>query len=314
MIEANPTSPPPPYSDGRRTHARQLPRFTAPPSVWPPSTRRNSFSAFAGPSFPEAQITPYTLPAPAVRRKPVPPPPTHPVLNRTNISFFVANQHSQPSHSDTSQSTRSGQGRQRDSAPPILTPSIPALEEAAPVVTDSYSDGKCRVDKGKQRAPTFEIEPLPKRPRKVRRGHSVRRLFFTTNPNPSTSSSSSVASSRRAKSLKRAKDFVREQARLMSPARQQPRAPAARPTGGSSKRPLPSTPKPPRSLPAPRDSSPTPPPPPLPHPRRNRGSQAMFYMTNPSSTHPSSNGQPDTVSLLSELPRPRLDKGKGRAY
>lgn len=290
-----------------RVHPDQLPRFVAPPSVWPASTtRRNSFAAFIRPKSPvvslSAKITPYALPAATGVHKKPPPLAQPPPPDRTKRSFFVANQPSQSSRSDTSQSLRNGWERMRDSAPPILSPT-PTTPKNIPVPDIQQTEEKRRSEKGKQR--TVDTEGGTRR-RRARR--SIRRLFVTTNPNPSTSSASTT-STRRSKTIKRTAAFVREQARLRGITRQQPQEETkTQPAVGSLRRPLPPAPVAHRPLPDAKGSPPALPAP-LPQPRENLVNQTpVFYTTNPSSSHAT-----DTQSLASE-PRPRLDKGKGRAF
>lgn len=291
-----------------RVHPDRLPRFVAPPSVWPASTtRRNSFAAFIRPKSPDvslsAKITPYALPAATgVHKKPPPLAPVPAPPNKTKRSFFVANQPSQSSRSDTSQSLRNGWERMRDSAPPILSPT-PTTPKNIPVPDIQQTEEKHRPEKGKQR--TVDTEGGTRR-RRARR--SIRRLFVTTNPNPSTSSASTT-STRRSKTIKRTAAFVREQARLRGITRQQPQEETkTQPAVGSLRRPLPPAPVAHRPLPDVKGSPPALPAP-LPQPRENLVNQTpVFYTTNPSSSHAT-----DTQSLASE-PRPRLDKGKGRAF
>lgn len=288
-----------------RVHPDRLPRFVAPPSVWPASTtRRNSFSAFIRPKSSDvslsAKITPYALPAATgVHKKPPPLAPAPP--NKTKRSFFVANQPSQSSRSDTSQSLRNGRERMRDSAPPILSPTPTTPKNISS--TDIQQTEEKRLEKGKQRVVDAEGGTRRRRARR-----SIRRLFVTTNPNPSTSSASTT-STRRSKTIKRTAAFVREQARLRGITRQQPQEETkTQPAVGSLRRPLPPAPVARRPLPDVKGSPPALPAP-LPQPRENLVNQTpVFYTTNPSSSHAT-----DTQSLASE-PRPRLDKGKGRAF
>ncbi|KAI5115880.1 hypothetical protein M0805_001506 [Coniferiporia weirii] len=319
-------------SQFRRIYSDYLPRFAAPTSIWPSSTAPTA----AAPPLPtvhppvaardshHGKITPFVLPEPA----PIvlaPPPPKRTVRQRVHTSFFVMNPSSHSSHSEQSQPARHLRGTDApDTAPKRLHTAKKAgrvsVSQIGLTSMDAALQGVRRQDKGKQRAIEFEIEPISSTraaSTKMRRGQSLRRFFFTTNPNPSTASGSSSSSSHRSKSGKRVavEKYVRAQMQMQHKPRAnmtstlssaplvKPKETAARPSLDVLR---PATPEPKRhsetvpSINTPEMDS-------ISGPQKDPISNVQ---ANPASDERSDYAE----SVLSEIPRPRLDKGKGRAF
>ena len=303
-----------------RSNFLRLPHFTAPPSIWPP-TETPIESTVVRPSpvvreSPHGRVTPFELPTLATPALDPAPPPKHKKTRQSHRSlFFVANP---SSHSGSSSRSRSwSQKYIRPTSAQVVRVSS---REGKPDLLDDNVDEKdveiqkdgIRVDKGKQRAIDSGQEfPAPSRPRMSRK-QSFRRFFFTTNPSPSTASSSSTTSSKRRVSAKRAAvaEYVRNQMRQ-------------KPASGShfDSSPLPplvSVPESPARLAVSRErATPTrmPSVQEISPPTGKRQSKTLFFTANPNpSTYEVSGGLSDVSSPLSEIPQPRKDKGKQRAF
>ncbi|KAL5485660.1 hypothetical protein ACEPAI_6701 [Sanghuangporus weigelae] len=306
--------PEPPRRDLSRFHrlySDRLPHFTAPTSIWPSSVMHAS--TIDQPALPHAhgslreKTTPFSVPAPSpLIVKPSPPKRRQPRFS----GFFVANPSSHSSRSVRSQSLKDSRVRSAAKATnlDLLASDDPKLETG---LLNEKESNPTRVDKGKQRAVDFEIDPaLPERPR-VARKQSLRRFFFTTNPNPSTTSSSSTSSLGRSATARTAAvaDYVRDQIRRHRKAQQG----TSQPPVSTSAAAQPSITIPKMS---PRIASVEPEPNPvLQVQKKTRTSQTIFFTMNPSPSIPdSNNGCAEAESMFSEVPPPRNDKGKGRAF
>ncbi|KAL5526128.1 hypothetical protein ACEPAG_7466 [Sanghuangporus baumii] len=310
--------PEPPRRDLSRFHRLyldRLPHFTAPTSVWPSSVIHAS--TIDQHELPHAhgslreKTRSFSVPVPSpLIVKPSPPKRRQPTFS----GFFVANPSSHSSRSVRSVSLKDSRVRS-DRMPTKATNLDLLASDGAKLETGLLNEKEsdpARVGKGKQRAVDFEIDPaLPERPRVVRK-QSLRRFFFTTNPNPSTTSSSSTSSLGRSTTARTAAvaDYVRDQIRRHRKAQQGTPQPPKSTRAAA----LPSITTPekisPRITPVAPEPNPV-----LQESKKSRTSQTLFFTTNPSPSIPdSNNGRAEAESMLSDIPPPRKDKGKGRAF
>lgn len=281
-----PRSQPTSRSFLQRMHSRRLPRFVAPPSVWPSSRSSSEYNELPHSADHRHQNYHQGPPLPLGDENATSLNPKHASCPQGG-SFFVTNPTSNPSNGS------SGGGIVRSATAPLPDAYLPrpltriAESATSSIPTERWLKERKAVAKGKVRAthdPSI-AQPMPR----MSRARSLR-TFFTTNPSPSTYSSSTT-SSKRSKELKAQPELPNQQMEQTTPLTTLPVAATALKVESSQ------TPK--------RAASPS---------GRSRESRTIFFTTNPSP--PSVPDPGDTAiddSITDDNPRPRIDKGKGRA-
>lgn len=301
-----------------RSRFRRLPHFTAPSSIWPPTETPVS-TTLVPPPLPIAReslherITPFELPTLAPQIRISAPPKQRKTRRPRYSSFFIANPSNHSSNSARSHPPLSDQ-RVRPDHIPAKGSKVDLLEIDVEEKEMEDHLKVMRVDKGKQKAVNFGTGSRSPPRQRMSRKQSIRR-FFTTNPSPSTASSSSTSSKKTANSKRAAvTDYVRNQMRQKPPAGSHldsiplpPPVPALRPL-------------PPIVIPEKVKSGLRQAPmqqilPSQPPPAGKRQSQTLLFAANPDpSTHNPPSDHASTSSSISEIPPPRKDKGKARAF
>lgn len=254
-----------------------------------PERRPSRFRRLYSRNLPHFPTPPSIWPSsePSVKLEDALPPIEDPPRIATPGSHPASSRQSQPKFFVTNPSTISSlssplSGGQRHSLPEHSKPS--GIDSAI----RSLSSNTAEAERTKRRRRT-EIDPLQPGEEPCRK-QTFRTRFFTTNP--SSHSSSSVSSGRSGRSGRSKKKKAAEKS--------EPVPQMAQVVSRSSPAPLLTTEAANAATPTSVDS-----------PRR-RGSQQIFFTANPSPRL--SDDMQDTESVLSEIPRPRLDKGKGRAF
>lgn len=270
----------------QRMHSRRLPRFVAPPSVWPSSRSSSEYNELPHSADHRRQNHHQGPPPPLGDEKATSSNPKHASCPQGG-SFFVTN----PSLNPSNGSSGGGIVRSATAPPPGAYLPCPqtriAESTTSSIPTERWMKDRKAVAKGKARAMHDAAIAQPK-PR-MSRARSLR-TFFTTNPSPSTYSSSTT-SSKRSKELKTQPELPKRQMEQTTPLTTLP-VPATALKVESSYTPR-------------RTASPS---------GRSRESRTIFFTTNPSP--PSVPDPGDTAiddSITDDNPRPRIDKGKGRA-